>query len=103
MEAARKLNIPNLEFHQPAESVRVYQHSERIPDGFPRPDDHIIIADYLIDLPVIAVDLSPDSEHYGRALGYCHGDYWIIADSLSEFAIRLETEQESAVYGKSPA
>ena len=100
MAAVRALAIPNLEFHPFTETVLAYAISERVPVGFPRPDEHVVVADFLIDLPVVAVDGSPTSEHYGRFLGYCSGDFWIIADSASEFTARLQQHQESALYGR---
>ncbi len=101
MAAARALDIPDLEFHTFTETVLAYAVlSERVPDGFPRPDEHVVVADYLIDLPVVAVDVSPASEQYGHFLGYCSGDFWIVADSPSEFATRLQLHQQSALYGQ---
>ena len=100
MAAVRALDLAGLEFRPCTESVLTYAEYERIPDGFPRPDEHVVIANYLIDLPVVAVDLSPDSEHYGRVVSYCGGDFWIVADSLSELAARLQQHQESALYGR---
>lgn len=101
MSIVRALNLPNLEFHPCNESVQDYAtHSESIPEAFPRPEEHVVIADYLIDLPVVAADMCIGSPHYGRVLGYCNGDYWLIADSFSEFAERLQKQQEAALYGK---
>jgi hypothetical protein len=101
VSSAVRLNIPDLIFRSiPLESVAEYVHSERIPQNFPRPQDHFVIADYLIDLPVITVDLSTASSTCGRILGYTYGDYWIIGNSLAEFLNRLQTEKESAVWGK---
>ena len=92
METIRALNIEGLELHSFPKTVPA--HSElfaRSADCFPRPGDHIVIADYLIELPVVAVDLNPASEHYGRVLGYCSGSgrykFWKIADSLSELGM----------------
>ena len=100
MAAARQLGIPDLELRSlPFESVRTYEHSERVPAGFPRPDEHFVVADYLIDLPVVAVDLSSASEHYGRVLSYSYGEYWVIADSFAEFVAHLQDMQEAALYG----
>ena len=101
MAAVRALDIPNLEFHPFTETVLSYAVlSERVPAAFPRPDEHVVIADFLIDLPVVAVDVSPASEHYGRFLGYCSGNFWIVADSPSEFAARVQQHQGSALYGQ---
>ena len=102
VSTAKRLEIPNLVFHSiPLESVAEYaNHSERIPPNFPRPEDHFVIADYLIDLPVVAADFSTNSPNYGRVLSYSYGDYWIVANSLSEFLKRLQVEGESAVWGK---
>ena len=100
MALARALNLDGLEFHSFTETVLAYSISERVPVDFPRPDEHVVIADYIIDLPVVAVDASPASEHYGRVLGYCGGDFWVVADSPSEFAARFQQHQQSALYGR---
>ena len=90
MAAIRAFNLLGLEFRPCNESVVAYAKYERVPADFPRPDNHIVIIDYLIALPVVAVDVSPASEHYGRVVGYCGGDYWIPSSSLSELAARLQ-------------
>ena len=100
LAAIRALGLPNVEFHPLTETVLTYASSERVPAGFPHPDQHVVIADYCIDLPVVAVDLSPASEHYGRVLGYSYGDYWTIADSLAELTVRLWEHQQAALYGR---
>ena len=105
MAAVRALNIDGLEFHSCTESVLAYSELfARSSHCFPRPAEHIVIADFIIELPVVAADLSPASEHYGRVLGYCYSaakyEHWIIADSLSEFAARLQQHREGALYGR---
>jgi hypothetical protein len=97
---AEKLNIPNLVFHSlPLKSVSDYADSERVPPNFPRPEDHFVIADYLIDLPVVALDVSTKSESYGQILAYTYGDYWLVADSLTDFLDKLKAQQETALFG----
>jgi hypothetical protein len=98
---ARSLAIPGLELRElPLVSVAQYSTHERVPNGFPRPSEHMVIADYLIDLPVVALDCAPISEHYGRVLAYSHGDYWVAADRLSEFTRSLEQHDTAALFGE---
>src|ERR1700722_11235736 len=102
VSTAKRLEISNLVFHSlPLESVAEYaNHSERIPPNFPRPEEHFVIADYLIDLPVVAANFSKTSPNYGQILAYSYSDYWIVAVSFSEFLKKLQTQRESAVWGK---
>ncbi len=98
---ARSLAIPGLELRDlPLQSVAEYSTHERVPEGFPRPSDHMVIADYLIDLPVVALDCAPISEHYERVLAYSHGDYWVTAASLSEFTRSLQQHDTGALFGE---
>ena len=98
---ARALGIPDLELRErPSMSVAEYSTHEHVPEGFPRPSEHLVIADYLIDLPVMALDCAPTSENYERVLGYSHGDYWVAADSLSEFTRSLEQHDTGALFGE---
>jgi hypothetical protein len=101
LSSSAGLNIDGLELRSgPLESMAEYVHSERIPVDFPRPADHFVIGDYLIDLPVMAIDLRNESSSYGRVLGYAYGKYWPIADSLSDFLQRLKIHQDGAVWVK---
>jgi hypothetical protein len=100
-DVVRSLGIPELELRDvPTESVADYASHEPIPPGFPRPDDHIVIADYLIDLPVIAVDCSLASDTYERVLAYAYGDWWEVADSLSQITDSLRVYDNGALFGR---
>jgi hypothetical protein len=100
LSAVNCLAVPNLIFQDlPLKSVSEYSHWQH-GENFPRPSEHFVIGDYLIDLVIIAVDLSAASETYGRVIGYASGDYWVIADSLPDFAERLQTNKEYTVWGK---
>ena len=100
---ARSLRIPGLELRDiPLLSVAEYSSHERVPEGFPCPSEHLVIADYLIDLPVVALDCSPSSEYCGRVLAYSHGDYWVAAASLSEFTRSLQQHDTGALFGEPP-
>ena len=98
--SVQALAIPNLVFQTlPLQSVADYSLTQH-ENNFPRPSEYFVIADYLIDLPIIAVDLGPASSSYGQVLGYAYGDFWLIADSLVDFAERLKAHHEDAVWGK---
>ena len=100
LSGVRALAIPHLVFQDlPLRSVAEYSITDQGED-FPRPSEHFIISDYLIDLPVITIDLGAASPTHGRILGYCNREHWLIADSLAEFADRLKSIGDSAVYGK---
>jgi hypothetical protein len=84
------------------ESVAEYGAlNERVPVGFPRPDDHFVVADHMIDLPVIAVDLASHSEHYGRVLAYSYDLYWVVAHSLEELVSGMHQLQDAPLFGRS--
>jgi hypothetical protein len=101
LSSVEVLAIPNLVFQVlPLQSVAEYSLSQH-GNNFPRPSEHFVIADYLIDLPIIAVDLGATSSTYGRVIGYAYGDHWLIGDSLFDFAERLKTNKAYAVWGKS--
>ena len=102
VQAANKLGIADLVFHSSPKSVVEYADSDRIPVGFPRHEDHFVIADYLIDLPVVAIDCSTQSPSYGRILAYTYGDYWAIAESLPDLLQKLHRLQETALYDAKP-
>jgi hypothetical protein len=92
------LDLSDLVVHAlPLKSVAEYSISQH-GESFPQPSRHFVIADYLIDLPIIAVDLDTTSPTYSRVLGYCYGDWWIVGASLSDFAQRLK-HGDSALYG----
>ena len=100
-DIVRSLHIPELEVREaPTQSVTEYASHEPVPPGFPRPDDHMVIADYLIDLPVVAVDCSFASGEYERVLAYAYGDWWEVADSLSQFADSLRVSDNGALFGR---
>ena len=100
-DVVRSLGIPELEVRdEPTQSVADYAPHERVPPGFPRPDDHMVIADYLIDLPVVAVDCSSAAGAYERVLAYAYGDWWEVADSLSQFADSLRVYDSGALFGR---
>jgi hypothetical protein len=101
IKTARSLRIPDLVLRDPPlQSVADYARSEPVPAGFPLPNEHFVIADYLIDLPVVAIDLSIASEHYQRVFAYTYGDYWLVADSFAEFVERLQKERDTTLWGK---
>jgi hypothetical protein len=100
--SVRSLAITDLALHAPPfASVAVYAAmNEPVPAAFPRPHEHFVIADHMIDLPVLAIDASPASEHYGRLLAYSSGDYWTVADSMQEFITALQDASEAAFFGR---
>ena len=101
LATARSVRIDGLEFHDlPLKSMIEYSTHEPVPSDFPRPEDHFVIADYLIDLPVVAVDLSRGSGDTGAVFAYAYHKYWLVADSLRDFADRLQSQHDAALWGK---
>jgi hypothetical protein len=101
LSLAAALNISGLElFGLPLQSVAEYAHTERVPPDFPRPQEHFVIADYCICLPVVAIDLSTSSSTLGRVLSYSYGNCCIVGDSLSDLLNRLKAQGDSALWGK---
>jgi hypothetical protein len=92
-------DLKDLEIHLGDQSVAGYASEEPIPDGFPRPADHFIIADFLIDLPVLAADFATDHGTHGRVIGYSYGEHWVVASSVSELIERLKASGTDAVWG----
>jgi hypothetical protein len=98
VSALSSLSISDLIVNTPPlQSVAEYSISQH-GESFPQPSRHFVVADYLIDLPIIAVDLDITSRTYSRVLGYCNGDWWVVGASLSDFAERLKNGT-SALYG----
>lgn len=102
LKTVRTLNIPNLEIKpSPFQSVTEYGvQCERVPTEFPRPYEHFVFADYLIDCPVLAADFSTGTGYHGRIIGYSTGIFWIVADSPEELVVRLTNERDGALWGK---
>ena len=99
--AARAAAIAELELHAPPlKSMVEYSTHEPVPTGFLRPEDHFVIADHLIDLPVLAVDLSGGSQDTGPVFAYAYDKYWLVADSLRDFTERIRSQGDAAMWGK---
>jgi hypothetical protein len=92
--------IGEIELHNELKSVSDYSDHEKVPEKFPRPSDHYVIADHLIDLPVVAVDFSVTQGHHGRVIAYSHGNFWVLADTLAEFTKNIGEIGTSALWGK---